>query len=385
MANRFWVGGSGTWNATSTANWAATSGGASGASAPTNVDNVTFDSNSGTSATVTVESTAVSLSTTVNKSDITLTLNGSPTLCTAAGTLTFTAGTLSLNSYTLTVGTFSSSNSNARTIAFGTGNITLTGNNKTIWTTATATGLVIAGTPIVNSTYSGSTGIRTLTPNFTGGTEANAISYSITAGSDTVTINSGVSVKTLNFTGFSGTLSNNSRTVYGDFTVSAEMIIAAGANSTAFAATSGTQTITTNGKTFDFPLTVNAPGATVTFADAITQGSTRNFIFAAGTLNFKNAVTSTVGNFLTSGTNRKYLQSTLAGSQATLSQASGTVNTSYLTITDISATGGATWNAFYSNNNVDAGNNTGWNFGGTPSVATEITYSLRSFTTPRRF
>jgi hypothetical protein len=33
-----------------------------------------------------------------------------------------------------------------------------------------------------------------------------------------------------------------------------------------------------------------------------------------------------------------------------------------LTIQDSAATGGATWNAFTSNNNVNNGNNTGWNF-----------------------
>lgn len=48
IANRFWVGGTGTWDSTSTTNWAATSGAASGASAPVAGDNVTFDANSGT-------------------------------------------------------------------------------------------------------------------------------------------------------------------------------------------------------------------------------------------------------------------------------------------------------------------------------------------------
>jgi len=47
MANRYWVGGSGTWDASSTTNWATTSGGSSGASAPTSVDTVYFDANSG--------------------------------------------------------------------------------------------------------------------------------------------------------------------------------------------------------------------------------------------------------------------------------------------------------------------------------------------------
>jgi hypothetical protein len=46
MANRYWVGGgTGNWN--STTNWSATSGGASGASVPTNLDDVFLNSNSG--------------------------------------------------------------------------------------------------------------------------------------------------------------------------------------------------------------------------------------------------------------------------------------------------------------------------------------------------
>lgn len=60
MANRYWVGGSGTWDATSTANWSETSGGAGGASAPTSVDDVYFDNASSTSAyTATVNCTTV--------------------------------------------------------------------------------------------------------------------------------------------------------------------------------------------------------------------------------------------------------------------------------------------------------------------------------------
>src|SRR3954454_24528451 len=47
MASRFWVGSSGTWDATSTTHWSATSGGAAGASAPTAADDVFIDANSG--------------------------------------------------------------------------------------------------------------------------------------------------------------------------------------------------------------------------------------------------------------------------------------------------------------------------------------------------
>lgn len=52
MANRYWIGGTGTW--TATAKWSAASGGVGGASVPTAVDDVYFDvASSGASYTVT--------------------------------------------------------------------------------------------------------------------------------------------------------------------------------------------------------------------------------------------------------------------------------------------------------------------------------------------
>lgn len=47
MASRYWVGGAGTWDTSSTAHWSATNGGAPGASAPTSADDVFFTSLSG--------------------------------------------------------------------------------------------------------------------------------------------------------------------------------------------------------------------------------------------------------------------------------------------------------------------------------------------------
>jgi len=43
MANRYWVGGAGTWNTSSTTNWSDTSGGSGGFSVPASADNVFFD------------------------------------------------------------------------------------------------------------------------------------------------------------------------------------------------------------------------------------------------------------------------------------------------------------------------------------------------------
>jgi hypothetical protein len=48
MADRYWVGGAGTWNSSNTANWSTSSGGAGGASVPTSADNAIFDANSKT-------------------------------------------------------------------------------------------------------------------------------------------------------------------------------------------------------------------------------------------------------------------------------------------------------------------------------------------------
>jgi fibronectin-binding autotransporter adhesin len=59
MANRYWVGGTGTWNTVLTTNWSLTSGGAAGASAPGTADTAIFDANSGTgNYTVTIIATA---------------------------------------------------------------------------------------------------------------------------------------------------------------------------------------------------------------------------------------------------------------------------------------------------------------------------------------
>ena len=570
MAAYFWVGGTGTWSGTGNTQFAVTTGGAPTILDPTNADSVTFDANSGTAATVTVTATAVSLSTTINTADITILLSGSPTLCTAAGTCTLTAGTLDLNSYTLTTGLFSSSNSNTRTLAFGTGNITLTGVNTTIFSTSTATNMTITGAPVVNctattgtalqtriftagahgesqsisvnvnpgtsaidifrlatssgsfkdvtfsSTFTGTvqisnpinvfgnldfggataytgtstvtfaatsgaktirtngrtfgggvtfsgvggawtcsdnlsvTGTLTLTAGAfnLGGFDLTAVAFSsnnsnvrtftqgsgsftvtgsgttiwntgtstnltytttptvnanysgavgsrtintdatipinlnVTAGTDTITNVAGSSFNNLNFTGFAGTFANVGRFIYGNLTLSAGMTLTAGALITQFSGV-GTATITSNTQTMDFPVTFNGTGTT-NCLDALTLGSTRALTFTSGTLNLKSGTTSTVGSFVTTGTTAKYLGSTTPGTQATISDASGTDTVSYLTIKDSNATGGATWNAL-AITNVDAGNNTGWLFSTTPSVSNEVTMRLRSFTQPRRF
>jgi hypothetical protein len=240
------------------------------------------------------------------------------------------------------------------TLAFGTNKISL---NSTGGIFTGSTTCTITGTPVIDATNNTSTA-RT----FAAGdvTEGNSISLNVTAGTGNLSLTG--RVRDLNFTGFSGSLASTARTIYGNLIISPGMTITATLFATTFAATSGAKTITTNGVTINCAITFDAAGSTYSFSDAFTTAPTRIFTFVSGTLKLKNGATSTVGNFVTSGTQQKFLGSTVAGSQATLLKATGAVNTSHLTIQDIKATGGATWNAFTNRRNIDDGNNDGWNF-----------------------
>ena len=127
-----------------------------------------------------------------------------------------------------------------------------------------------------------------------------------------------------------------------------------------FAATSGAKTITSNSVAFGGNVTFNGVGGAWSMQDAMAVTGT--LTMTNGTLQLKSGTTSTVGAFATSGTNQKYLQSSIAGVQATISDASGTNDASYLTIKDINATGGATWNAFIDQGSINVSNNSGWDF-----------------------
>lgn len=380
MATYYWVGGNGTWDNANTANWSNASGGATGFGPPLAADTAIFDSASGT-GTCTTTSTARVFQVTLNTSTLELKLGAN---LSGINTFTYTLGVLSLQSYTLSCFLIVSSNANVRTLNFGTGNVTLIGNNTTIWNAGNMTNFSYTGTPTVNCTYSGSSGTRTISAGSTGGTESNALNFNISAGTDIVSF-IGVANKNVDFTGFSGTCSATVRFFYGNVIGSSGMTWGSGTGTTTFAATSGTQQITTAGKPWGFPIAFNGIGGTFSFQDTLTQGSTRAMTLTNGTVQFRTGTTNTVGSFATSGTNQKYLQSTTAGSQAILFDASGTNSLSYTTIQDIFATGGATWNAYYANGNIDGGNNTNWNFGGTPSYNAEYGYKLRSFTEQGRF
>jgi hypothetical protein len=137
MAARFWVGGTGTWDSTATTNWAATSGGASGASAPVTADTVTFDGSSG-GGTVTVDATVSGLSL------------GSITCGAFTGTIDFSA----ISALTIT-GTFSVTGSGTRTVTLGSATYTLSGVNVNNWDCTTTTNLTLSAASATFSIITG--------------------------------------------------------------------------------------------------------------------------------------------------------------------------------------------------------------------------------------
>lgn len=367
MANKYWVGGAGTWDVSTTTNWSDTSGGAGGAVAPTNVDDVFFDANSG-AGIVSVASTAVARVINLNKVDIELSLQDSVVIQPNSRTFTFQQGIITLNGHALTVGFFRADYNNARTINFGAGKIVVSALSGVVLNFSFGAQLTLTGSKRIELDQPAGAGTRTVFGTFTtqSANENNVPNVYVLNGTDTIALSTSASgFGTLDFTGFAGSLTGTSaaKTIYGDLVISSGMTVSGLTSGLTFASTNATtRSITTAGKTLDCPLTFDGIGGTFAFQDALTQGSTRTFTITHGTVRLKNGVTSTVGAFSTSGANQKFLESTLAGSQATLAQASGTVSASNLTIRDINATGGATWNAPISAGNRDNTNNTGWNF-----------------------
>lgn len=132
MAARFWVGGTGTWDNSTTTHWSSSSGGSGGASVPGSSDTVTFDGNSGGG---------------------TVTLNYAPSVTSITGGA-FT-GTLDTANNNITCsGSFSFSGTGTRTLTLGSSAVSCG-----TWTMTTTT----------NLTFNANTSSITASGNFTGG------------------------------------------------------------------------------------------------------------------------------------------------------------------------------------------------------------------------
>jgi fibronectin-binding autotransporter adhesin len=307
MADRYWVGGTGSWN--STAKWSTTSGGASGASVPTASDNAIFDANSGTAhytVTVTDNATCADLTFTPHASD---------------GVTNFLVG----NNFVI-AGTFSTSGTQGNRRAwFYSSTVSLMRDMQiaTIGTVTdvdfrdiriTGTGGTLTGTRIGD--LRGTSGITFSTPktvyrigtgNWSDDQWASSSGGSPSTdffplAQDTAVFDESTSAGTHTWNiaiRNAGTVDMSARTsaltlslstgpiIYGDWTFGSGITIS-GAQ-TMFFTGRNTQVITSAGKTFSGTVSVETYGGTVELADAINVGS--------------NTVTINHGTFDTKGYN----------------------------------------------------------------------------------
>jgi hypothetical protein len=373
MADRYWVGGTTSWNGTAGTKWALTSGGAGGEAEPTTADDVYFDAASG-AVTVTATSGAgncrnlnfTGFTGTFTGSSYTMHIMGSLTLVagmtwpsnnngllsfeatdtghtidfagitldnsiTFAGvgggwslasdlvsvpsvstsTLTLTNGAFNANGFNVTIGSLSSNNSNTRTLTMGSGQWTVTNNNGTIWSMSTVTGLTITPSTLpVLFNYSGSTGTRTLSVGAL--TESQVFDVHISAGSDLLVISGsgGAPYRSINFTGYSGQLQSNNRVQYGDLTYSSNMTFGTGAATVTMSSTSGTKTITSNGNTANENILFSGVGGTWQLGDDLVLGPTsRTITLTSGTFKL-NGFDATASFFASTNSNIRTLDLT---------------------------------------------------------------------------
>lgn len=359
MADRYWRGGSGTWNTTNTANWSATSGGPGGASVPTAADDVFFDSNSAAGTYTVSTSTGLALACrnlTITKPTVgnvtftdtgVFTVSGSLNItgtgvtwnafgswtfnATSAQTvrtdgivipvatfngiggswqllsdfsigltnqLTFTNGTLDLNGFNLRCGQFNSANSNVRTLAMGTGVINSTGTG-TCWS-VNPTNLTITGNRTLNLISTATTGIREV--QIGTWTAATAWNVNVTAGTAQVLLTG--NFNSINTTGFTGRINAGTRTIYGNFIIGPGTTTQTTTNVTTMIPTGTTVNLNSNGGAVDFPLTIaGVSGGRVVLSGNYTSGTSTSSILTltSGTLDLAGNAFTVVG-FASSGT-----------------------------------------------------------------------------------
>jgi hypothetical protein len=361
MATRYWVGGSGTWTSTNTLPWSASSGGSSGASAPTTADDVIFDnlSNTGTSIfTVTVSTGAacrdLSFGSGATALDAVMTLTGISAMS--------IAGSLTLVSTNLTV-------SYSGTISF-----LATTTGKTITT---------AGKTLAAIAFNGTGGEWTLQDALNCTSSLTVTRGSFNSNGMAVTCNSISSnnVNTRAITLGTSTVSLTGTGTIFNITSLTGLTFSAASSTINFTSTSTTARTFNLGSTTGLVFgTIGINGSTSTSTTSFNGSMTVNTLSSNKTVAhiivFRFSATFNVTNFNIAGTigNVVTLDSTFAPSTFTISKSSGIVSSDYLSIQNSIATGGATWYAGANSTNVS--NNTGWIFTAPPAGNTSSFFLL---------
>ena len=328
MAFRYWVGGSGNWDASDTSHWSATSGGSAGASVPTSADGVIIDnlSDSGTAFTITHGAYTPVCSTISFTPDVVCTLSGS-TFIEVRGSVWLTAAKVA----------FSGSlgfHCVADILYLSSNGVTIP-NLKLSGTDATTDALIVSG-------Y-----IELLSGNFTTGNVAVQAGSLKTSGSTVRTFVLGSSAITLTGATPIDFTSNANLSMSGSYTIN----IDPGAVTPTINAGMVLYNLVLKGSCSQYNITesVTVNSLSAARSGAYALNITAGKIFSATTW----TLTGSAGNVVT-------LKSATPGVQASIAKAGGgTVTTTYMTVQDISASPALTW---LSTNSTDGGGNTLWYF-----------------------
>lgn len=351
MANRYWVGGTATWDGTAGTKWALTSGGAGGEAVPTASDDVFFDANSGAN-TVTISGTRVAKSITCTGFTGTLAGTATPAL-TLSGNLTLSTGMTVTYTGTTTFNATATITSNGKTL----GPVTVNGSGITV-------------------TLGDALNLGTTTLTITQGTfTTSASNYSVTAG---VLSSSNSNVRTITLNGSTVTLNQTSGF---DCGTSTNLTLNAGTSTINCIPSFGNSTFSGGGLTYynvsiggvnNETQTINGANTynNLTINNRVNNGTNRAVISANQTV---------TGTFTCNGTQtlahrRYWIYSSVAGTNRTITAAA--INIFGTDFRNITGAGAASWDdSSRTNYWGDAGGNSGitfatgrnayWNLSGT--------------------
>ncbi len=369
MANYYWVGNGGNWS--DSAKWSLTSNGAGGAGVPGSADNAFVNAASmSANSTMNIDVPTTVSSLTFTSIDVQITIDNAANLTVlntiglstntiytngliingnlTTKNLTISSGTLYLGSSNIIVqNAVSVTGTTTRTISFGTGSINIVAPNVTSttthWSGAILTGFTATGSKQVNITINNSSTavISTIDHGTTGGSLTNALNFQLAS----YTTNNSVSVNGhfLNLTILSGQITQASnRTIYGNLTLASGVVTIPNNGITTMSLSGSSKTITTNGVSVNFNLTVACSGETVTLNDALTMVGT--FTLTSGNINL-NGYTLSCSIFSSSVANVRRID--FSGGNISINAALTTDTTVWnmATVTNFSYTG--TWQVSY--------------------------------------
>jgi hypothetical protein len=368
----YWVGNSGNWS--DIGHWASTSGGTGGVGIPGSNDNVYFDANSfntsGRTVTIDIPSascfnvtwTGVTNTPSFNSSSSANNLNvyGSFTLVSGMnynynGNLYFLSN-LAGNTITTALKTM-----NNNVYFNGTGSWTLQDNfTQNSWLninlnsgTLNTNGKTVTGYFFYSNQCPASP--RTLNL----GASTWNVQYQWVVNAENFTLNAGTSTININYNNTGGNMSNQLCNC-GNYTLNY--------NNVNFTAASGVSTLNSDYSSNSCKVTAVFNNLSYAAGGNINGDNTIGTLSltAFNTYNLQSGRTQTISiniNFGSACNSGVTIQSNSSGSAATISKTSGVMNGYNLSLKDITATGGATFNAYASTN---LGNNTGWNFAAAP-------------------